>query len=205
METNHIFVNGEESRIRLALEETEHFAEYQNLAEKDALRLRLLTEELLGMIRGMAGEYKAMFWIEGGKTSCHLHLQAKVDMTGELRSELIAASTNKKNAAAVGFGGKLRNLIETGLQSLDDSSRLSTEAGSPVAFYSLGMDPSVATMATVDWSLARYKKMVGEEGLEEESAVAWDELEKSVLAKLADDIRVGIKKSQVDIVVDKNF
>ena len=34
---------------------------------------------------------------------------------------------------------------------------------------------------------------------------AWDELEKSVIAKIADDVIVGLKGKRVDIIVKKSF
>ena len=40
---------------------------------------------------------------------------------------------------------------------------------------------------------------------EAEEAEAWDELEKSVIASAADDVTVGVKGKQVDIVIVKRF
>ncbi len=206
METNKIFVNDEEKRISLALAEADRFAGYQGLSVKEARRLRLLSEELLGMIRGIAGDYSAMFWIDGEGKNCHLHLNAKTEMDLEKREELIAASTSGKNEAAVGIVGKLRNMIEIGMQSLEDTSRISAEMGMPSMFYDYGSDPNPIMTDVMTWSLSQYRENVGdlyEQGnLEEE---VWDELEKSVLANLADDVKVGVRKDQVDITVDKNF
>ena len=39
----------------------------------------------------------------------------------------------------------------------------------------------------------------------EEKKEAWDELEKSVITKIADDVIVGIKGRKVDIIVKKAF
>ncbi len=205
METNHIYVNGQEDRIELALAEADHFSEYQNLSVKDARRLRLLTEELLGMIRGLTGEYTAMFWIEGEPKKCRLHLQAKTEMSNEKRAELIAASTSGKNAAAKGLGGRLRNLIEIGLQSFDDVAKLNSQSGESAAIYTFGMEPSAATFSPSSWTLSRFRENLPapEEG--KETAAVWDELEKSVLANLADDVSVGIRDQKVDIIVDKKF
>ena len=38
-----------------------------------------------------------------------------------------------------------------------------------------------------------------------EKQEAWDELEKSIIAKLADDVIVGVLGGKVDIVVKKKF
>ena len=50
------------------------------------------------------------------------------------------------------------------------------------------------------WSLNKYKVSVQESEKE-----AWDELEKSIIANLADDVIVGVKGKQASIVVVKKF
>ena len=39
----------------------------------------------------------------------------------------------------------------------------------------------------------------------EEQVVAWDELEKSVIASVADDVIVGVKGRQANIIIVKKF
>ena len=39
----------------------------------------------------------------------------------------------------------------------------------------------------------------------EEKTAAWDELEKSVIASVADDVIVGVKGKHADIIVVKKF
>jgi len=206
METNRIYLNGREEKIGEALSETEHFAGDNGLSEKETRRLRLLTEELIGMMRGIAGDYTALFWLEGEGRECHLRLQAKTEMDFDKREELIAASTSGKNEAAVGIVGKLRNLIEIGLQSYDEVEKYRVDMGMPGAFYDYGIDPEAAVLGANVWSLSTYRSNIDEQreagnDVEED----WDELEKSVLANLADDVHVGIRKDEVDITVDKTF
>ena len=50
-----------------------------------------------------------------------------------------------------------------------------------------------------EWSLVNYRK-TAVSGTDE-----WDELEKSVIANLADDVTVGIIKGKVEIAVKKSF
>ena len=91
METNRIYLNGKEERIGEALAEAERFAEYNGLSEKNARRLRLLTEELIGMVRGITGDFTAVFWVEGTDSVCHLHLLAKTEMNFDKREDLLSA------------------------------------------------------------------------------------------------------------------
>ena len=51
------------------------------------------------------------------------------------------------------------------------------------------------------WSLEEYRLKVKKE----EQSEAWDELEKSVIASVADDIIVGVKGKRADIIVVKKF
>ena len=51
------------------------------------------------------------------------------------------------------------------------------------------------------WSLDQYRLSVQQEQQGEQ----WDELEKSVLASVADDVTVGVQAKQVNITVVKRF
>ena len=66
------------------------------------------------------------------------------------------------------------------------------------AYYDMGQfaDPIGYTN---EWSLSVYRESAR---ADEE---AWDELEKSVIANLADDVTVGIIEGKVEIIVIKNF
>ena len=51
------------------------------------------------------------------------------------------------------------------------------------------------------WTLEQYRNSVNTE----EQAEAWDELEKSVIASVADDVIVGVKGNRVDVVIVKKI
>ena len=73
----------------------------------------------------------------------------------------------------------------------------STSAGvfHPSTGFSEGVDYSYV------WSLEQYKVSVKQDEQPEE----WDELEKSIIASVADDVFVGVKGSVADIVIVKKF
>ena len=52
------------------------------------------------------------------------------------------------------------------------------------------------------WSLNRYRSAVKEGKAPAEN---WDELEKSVIARLADDVQIGISGQNVEMVIYKKF
>ena len=51
------------------------------------------------------------------------------------------------------------------------------------------------------WTLEQYRSQVKQE----EKAETWDELEKSVIASVADDVIVGVKGKQAHIIIVKKF
>ena len=70
--------------------------------------------------------------------------------------------------------------------------------------YNMGfgyIDPTVAveTGYIYSWSLFNYKTAV------EEKEDEYAELERSIVAKLADDIIVGVRGKNVEIIVKKSF
>ncbi|MCR5142759.1 MAG: hypothetical protein K6C68_09575 [Ruminococcus sp.] len=64
------------------------------------------------------------------------------------------------------------------------------------------MDPITDEMA---WSLMNYINAFDREEEKQNRSEAWDELEKSIIANLADDVVVGVLNGKVDIVVKKKF
>ncbi|MBQ4341715.1 MAG: hypothetical protein II756_04310, partial [Clostridia bacterium] len=104
-----------------ALSQAELVARYKGLPNKSALHLRLLAEEMLGMMNALTGEREADFWIDDEDGVFTLHLQAEAEMNAKLRKNLLAVSTSGVNAAAKGVTGKVRDLFERMLEPGDMS------------------------------------------------------------------------------------
>ena len=64
MKTDKITVSSQGARMNAALEQAEKVAAYKGLSMKDGLHLRLLTEEMMGLMRSITGEREGIFWIE---------------------------------------------------------------------------------------------------------------------------------------------
>ena len=64
MKSTVINISNEVSNIAAILEETQKISAYEALDKKQALRLRLLAEELVGMLKELSGCYEGDFWIE---------------------------------------------------------------------------------------------------------------------------------------------
>ena len=208
MKSNICKLNKDLTCLEAVLAEVEKVTTYNALEDKKALRLRLLAEELCGMLPGLVENFSGEFWAENEGDNYELHVELKADdMSIDLRDELISVSKSGKNAAAKGIMGKIRAVAETMLLAAFDPDLAPMAA--PVAFYdyhgyNMGfgyiapeMEAELGCIYT--WSLFNYKTAV--EDKEDEYA----ELERSIVAKLADDIIVGVRGKNVEIIVKKSF
>ena len=196
MKSDTIRVNTSGGGIQEAGAQAAAIAAVKGLSPKDQLRLRLLAEEMVGMLQGLTGEVEADFYIEEDDNNYVLHMSTDTEMYASKRQRLIEASTANRNAAAVGFSGKLRSLFESLLEPRDAQS-------APVSSFGLmGALGNPSSQGTSIWSLSEYKENVksGENASEK-----WDELERSIVASIADDISVGIIGNMVEMTISKRF
>ena len=184
--------------LEAIFKESERVAEYNGLTHKQSLQLRLLCEEIDGMLPYIIEDFEGNLWIECEGGVCKINVSIKIpDIDTAKKEDLMAISKDKKNAAAVGIVGKIRNAIENffldeNCMNAFDSSAASFHLSTG---YSEGVDYSYL------WSLDQYRNLIKPET----EAEAWDELEKSVIASVADDIIVGVKGKQADIIIVKKF
>ena len=207
MKSNICTLNKDLTCLEAVLAEVEKVTAYNGLEAKKALRIRLLAEELCGMLPGLVENFSGKFWAENEDGNYELHVELKADdMSLDLRDELISVSKSGKNAAATGIMGKIRAVAETMLLSAADPT-IPVPNGEfcDCNGFNMGfgyMDPTIMyeTGYVYTWSLYNYKAAV-----EENKDEAYDELERSIVAKLADDIIVGVRGKNVEIVVKKAF
>lgn len=216
MKTDVIHVTNAGEGMTGALEQTSAAAVYRGLTGKDAIHLRLLAEEMLGMFRQITGKTEADFWLDSEGKRFELHLSARPRITDGMRRDLLSVSSSGKNAAAVGVMGKLRDIFESAFDA--------AELGTPAAYsrhYMQGlliasnlgeMDSTALALSAavsagaMDWSMQKYKAAVEQEKTEDDAVQEeWDELEKSIVAKLADDVIVGVKGDRIELVIVKAF
>lgn len=205
--TEDMYIDNTESRAAAVVEAVDKFIEDQGLTGKKAIHLRLLAEETIGMVKAMTGDFDALFHIEEEDGEYKLKLTLRTNMDIEKKEELLSVSRSGKNAAAKGFMGKMGEIIENGLLNYDFALRLQQEYGSGyVDYLSMGMGIPSETYVSgnpITWSLNSYRDALSEaEGDSKEPVQdAWDELEKSIVASIAKDVIVGIKKDRVDMTI----
>ena len=181
-----------------ALNQVEKCAAYCGLNPKQALQLRLLAEELLGLTRAILGECRAEFWVEGQDKNMKLVSMAYAQVSEDTRQQLLQVSTSGANEATRGVMGKIRRIIEVGLFG-DGDPHNQLLASSMMAGYQYEGYNALAPA----WSLMQYMEWA--RGRQDQEPEAWDELEKSIVAKLADEVTVSVKSRQATITIVKKF
>ena len=201
MRSDPVTVSGEGIGITDALALTEKTAAENGLEKKESLHLRLLAEEMFGLVRAVAGGVAATYWIENVDKSFELHITSIIDSEDAmaLRDQVKSIAAEKAKGSAKGFMGKIRAMIVDMLSSAKESMPYAMM--NTVSAYPLG---GTADMVKV-WSMDVYKDELKRRIDDEDAVEAWDELEKSIVAKIADNIKVRIVSNNVDITVYKNF
>ena len=133
-----------------ALEQAEKVAAYKGLKMKDALHLRLLTEEMMGLMRSITGEREGIFWIEDEDGEYRLHLQVRTLLNSEEREQLLAVSSSGKNESAKGIMGRIRDFFDWG--SDEDLATYTSPLLLPDAF-----EYTSSPALDWEWSMARYE------------------------------------------------
>ena len=203
MESAKVTLTTQNPNLSEVLSLTEAIGTEGELTRKQNLRLRLLAEELVGLLRGIVGEVSAVYKLERTGKKYLLSLTSDVSMTKGMREQLIFASKNGKNSVTYGFMGKIKEIIAVALLPEDVEvvplEQLSDEL--------LGITTPGGNGGTIsEWSMGSYKEALSVNGVpKEESREAWDELERSITASIADDVRVSVTGSHVEIVIEKDF
>lgn len=198
MITDVINVANNGAGVADALKEAEYYAERRNFGKKEALRLRLLTEEMVGLVEGIVGDFSARFWIEGKGMDVQLMLEADTWVDLDKRDQLLSVSSSGKNYARRTFMGKLAGIFESCMMSYDETARYALQQES---MYDMMPGFGYEKM----WSLGAFRNDVNAHPGDANKKEEWDELEKSIVANLADEVIVGVKSHRVQLIIKKNF
>ena len=200
MKSDVIAVSSRGNQIETALNQVDKVAAYKGLSGKNALHLRLLTEEMMGLMRSITGEAEGQFWIEDNEGVYELHLSVKTRMTSSKREQLLSTASTGKNESAKGLMGRLRDFFDRGAD--EDIAGFT----SPL-FLASASEHSTTPTLDWEWSMVRYEDELSAQVRRDDSQAkeAWDELEKSVVAKVADDVKVSIRGLEVEMTILKSL
>lgn len=206
MVSDKFTVNNDAQRMAAARYVTESFAEQAGLDGRNVLRLELLVEETLGMVKTMLDSFYGQIWFTADGRDVEIHFEATADMDADKKEELLSVSSTGKNVAARGFMAKLGEMISGALHS---AGRSIDAYGQETMKYGVVHTPELMAaypdMMTI-WTLQTYRVDLDQARTDGDFAEeAWDELEKSIVAKLADDVAVGVRGDRIDLVIRKKF
>ena len=196
MKSESIVISTNEGNIDRVLEVVEAFS--KDLDHKAGLRIRLLAEETMNLIRSITGEMDAEFFLERDDDQVRLHLNTNTIMFAAKRKELMEISTSKENAAAKGFMGKIREVFELAMLPKDERSARESRIGM------MGLVDPTALSATSSetWKMSNYKSSVEDMDQDTEFAQeARNELERSILGNIAKEVEISIIGDDVKMTI----
>lgn len=176
IQSEHISIANLEAKMDAANQLVENFIFDAGIKGKNALRVRLLSEEVLRLAKSIIGLGGMDFWIEGTSRVAYINLTSQVQVDQARKEELLSMSSSGENALEQGFFGKLVSLFT--------------------------MDAPGGT----SWSLKEYLDDLRHKKEDDlYSQEAWADLERSLVASLADDIEVGVSSNKVTMKVTKDL
>ena len=191
MKTLEFVVSNKGNGMNAALEQADRTAQQLKLSPKEALHMRLMVEEMMNLMRSIIGQLEGKFWIETTDGAYQLHLCTSTLLDAEQRAQLLSSSTSGRNEAHRGIMGKIRAFFEP--MPIDET---------PAYLLNTAVTGGVA--GDLDWSLNAYRQRLQQNG-DAEAKQEWDELEKSVISHIADDVRVSIRGYDVELTIDKKL
>ena len=197
----HVSSRGAGAGLSEALEQVEAVAAFKKLNPKETIRLRLLAEEMVGMLSAVTGEMEADFWIEDNKKDFSLHLVTSTFMNTMKREKILSVSSSGRNSAASGVMGKIWDLFTRAFEPLDDDIEGAYTAGWMISAMDRAETPTMA--AAPVWSFNQYRQSLLDAN--PDNREEWDELEKSIVANLADEVKIFIEDRKVELVIYKKF
>ena len=211
MRTDITTIDSNGNGVQLALNRIEGLADVGMLARKDRLHLRLLAEETFSMVTTIVGEFSAKFWAESGEDEYRIILQADADITEQEEAQLLSVSSSGENTAGKGIMARIWKHYKAALKenrkaAVMEAARGMTYSEAELLYGKLGtIRFDGEDGEEYAWSLKQYKSNVQKLLKEDDSAKGrWDELEKSIVANIASDVRVGVTEDHVKMVIYLN-
>lgn len=174
----------------IIMEEVSKTAAFLELSHSDSLKLTLMTEEMLEMMKEIIYSFFGRFWMETSDKKVILHLEMlSRKLSQEEKDILIAASTSGQNVAEKGLKGRILSMIKHGNKG---KSELESESD---LFVRTDEDLYTGTMYVLNTDPDEGKRVI----------TKIKDIEHSILTSVADEIKVGIQSDKAEVIVVKNF
>lgn len=188
--------DGSDEAVMAAINEAERYATSENLDNGMKLRLRLLSEELLSLAKGLPNIKDSTFYIERDGVDYDICFEADAKINKRTREQLMEVSSTNTNEAYTGIGGMVSQAI--------DSMILMGERDRK-GLNNVSMNTMEESIGKADndyrWSYNIYKEKELISNTENGLSSGEDNVIKSVLTNLSDDIRLSVRTNHVSIRV----
>ena len=199
MTTAKLWISDAVRRNSDAYETMKEFAEKNGITGKDCYHLGLLTEEALGMANQILHVYDGELWVEGTAAGYEIILEAAVHERD--------GSKAVPTASPEGFMAKIAEMMNCAYM-FENIVEMPEDLASMLPDYmSYGIREEKEAQAWAGrWSLTAYRDHLRNRQEENPNAEpSLDELEKSIVAHLADEVTIGIHGHRIRLVISKNI
>ncbi|SFB97484.1 hypothetical protein [Butyrivibrio sp. YAB3001] len=174
MQSAHVKISNNETDIQKVYDALDKYIADTGIAGKSKMRLRLLTEEAIRFAKLFTEEKGAEVWFSGDNKVTNIFLEADKKLDDLEKKKLISLASNGENSEESSF---FSMLAKTFIMMPEEED---------------------------EWTLGKYKEEMIQRRLDDRYAErAWEDLERSLLANLSDDIKVGIKRDKITMVITK--
>ena len=196
MTTDRIRITDTSQTRNTILHETERFCQFYAITGKSAMHMRLLAEESFNIVHGIFDGFTGEFWLESTPSEngmlCRIEIAADVIVTDTQEDALRSLSTTGENMAARGVVGMIREIFRFYIQGCGN--------GLPQQQWEMmSSSGTFCTDAYYGWSLNQYRQNVSQ------TREHHDELERSIIAKIADEVQLRITTNRAVVTIEKNL
>lgn len=184
MKTEKLWINGTVQRQGDAEELVREFAQDTGITGRDYQHLSLLTEETLGMAYQLLRDFSGEIWLESAPDGYQIILEAETRENGPAVRQDVPS----------GFMAKVAEIMNCAFV-FDNPDDVPEYIRGGVARQGAG--PVWAGR----WSLSAYRDHLQQEKENRDAEIALDELEKSIVARLAKEVTVGIQGNRIRLVI----
>ena len=197
MQTEKLWISGMVRRIGDMNEIVQEFADRTGISGRNFQHLCLLTEETLGMAGQMLEDCDGEIWLEKTASGYEIILEADVREN--------RGTTPAQDASPEGFMAKIAGMLNCSYVFENVGEMPEDLAGMLPDYMSYGIRNRETGPAWAGrWSLSAYRTNL-QESLKSNPGAGpvLEELEKSIVAQLADEVTIGIHGRKIRLVISK--